>query len=137
MTPARRQDEGEWDALFDFLAEESVNMSEEEIRADLRSHRIDITAAVNRVKRAITAAQARQALQDAPERRRRLLARLRNIAAQPLEDARDHLREILDTLGASAVQEVYFNRLEAAATDDDIRSLIEDLNALQIFDDED
>ncbi len=136
MIASERRDDAAWDALFDFLAEEVVAMNEDEIRAELRSHRINVEPTVDRIKHALQAAQAREAMHKAPAQRKRLLEKLRELTVQPVEDARRNLRAFLHTLGPEPIQQVYFNRLESAATDEDIQSLVEDLAALDLLDDE-
>ena len=136
MTACDRRDDAAWDAFFDFIAEEAVEMNEDDIRAELRSHRINVEPAVDRIKHAVQAAQARQAMDKAPAQRTRLLRRLRELTVQPLEDARRDLRGFLQTLGTEKVHQLYYNRLDSAASDDDIQSLVEDLAALELFEDE-
>jgi len=137
MTPSEPHDNATWDALFDFLADEAGEMTQEEVRAELRSFRIDIAPTVDRIKHALQAAQARRAMKEAPARRARILERLRDVALQPIESARRDIRAILQAQRLSTVHKIYFNRLETAATEEDLRSLVEDLAALDLFDDED
>ena len=136
MTTSNPANDAAWDAFFDFLAEESGKMSNDEIRAELRSHRINVEPTVDRIKLALQAVQAREALHKAPAKRTRLLGRLRELAVQPLEDARRDLRALLQKLGPEPIEQVYFNRLESAATDEDLQTLVEDLAAIELLDDE-
>lgn len=137
MTPSEPHENASWDALFDFLADELGEMSEEEVRAELRSFRIRVDPTVHRIKHALQAAQAREAMERAPARRARLLDKLRIVALQPIENARRDIRALLQAQRLSTVHQVYFNRLESAASEEDLRSLVEDLAALDLFDDED
>ncbi|MCH8146682.1 MAG: hypothetical protein IH987_01635, partial [Planctomycetes bacterium] len=126
MTASEQRHDTAWDAFFDFLAEEVVEMNEDEIRSELRSHRINVGPTVDRIKLGLQAAKARQAMQEAPARRIHLLEKLRHLKIESVEDARRDLRAFLKSLGPEPIHELYFNRLESAATDEDIRSLIED-----------
>ncbi len=126
----------DWDALFDALADETTNLTPEEIRANLKAHQIDVSPAVGRVTKAIEAARARASLEAASARRQTFAARfeqLRQSAVRPLEGAKRQISEILDQCRRDAVPQAYFNRLQEATTEEDIRSLVEDLEGLSLL----
>jgi hypothetical protein len=137
MTPSEPNDNASWDPVFDFLADEVGEMNQEEIRAELRSFRINVDRTVHQIKHALQAAEAREAMEKAPIRRARILEKLRDVVLQPIEIARRDIRALLQAQRLSTVHQVYFNRLESAASEEDLRSLVEDLAALDLFDDED
>lgn len=124
------------DALFDALAEETTGLTPEEIRANLKAHQIDVSPAVNRINKAIEAARARASLQAASARRQTIAARfeqLRQAAVRPLEEAKRRISDVLDQYRRDAVPQAYFNRLQDATTEEDIRSLVEDLEGLNLL----
>ena len=127
----------EWDAFFDFLAEDAIESTPEEARANLKSHRIDVASAVSRVKRALESAQARASLSEAAARRQaitsRLIDRVRDAAMRPCVDAKIQLESILAQFQGDMVPQAYFNRLKEASTQADIQSLADDIEALDLF----
>lgn len=136
MTSPERFQQQDWDALFDALAEETTGLTAEEIRANLKAHRIDVSPAVERVKRAISTNRARAALDAASSERQQIAARfrqLRKAVTHPLEEAKRRVAEVLDQFQRNAVPQTYFNRLREATTDEDIRSLVEDLEGLELL----
>ncbi|MGD9691398.1 MAG: hypothetical protein AB7G17_00990 [Phycisphaerales bacterium] len=137
-TPGKFRPE-DWDALFDALAQETAGLTPEEIRANLKAHQIDVSQTVNKVTKLIEAARARAALQAASARRQTITARfeqIRQAAARPFEDAKRRISEVLDQYGRGTIPQAYFNRLQEANTEEDMRSLIEDLEGLDLLDDE-
>ncbi|MGD8450884.1 MAG: hypothetical protein PVJ57_03620 [Phycisphaerae bacterium] len=137
MTPSEEHENTSWDPVFDFLADEVDEMSQEEVRAELRSFRINVEPTVHQIKHALQVTEAREAMEKAPLRRARILEKLRDAVLQPIENARRDIRAFLQSQRLSTVHQVYFNRLESAASEEDLRSLVEDLAALDLFDDED
>lgn len=136
MTTPEKFHPQDWDALFDALAEETTSLTPEEIRTNLKAHQIDVSPAVGRVTKAIEAARARASLQAASARRQTIAVRfeqLRQAAVRPLEEAKRRISEVLDQYRRDAVPQAYFNRLQEATTEEDIRSLVEDLEGLNLL----
>ncbi len=129
----------DWDALFDALAEETTGLNPDEIRANLKAHQIDVSPAVGRVSKAIESARAMALLRAASVRRQTMAARLdqlRQATARPLEEAKRRITEVLAQYRRDAVPQAYFNRLQQASTEEDIRSLVEDLEAIDLLGEE-
>lgn len=122
-----------WDRFFDFVLACDKGLSRDEIRAELKRRGIDAAPAFARVKEALEAVKAREALQHAKIARSSALAKLRPVSAAPGQSLRSTLQELIGRLTGQQ-QAAYFHKLEKAATDNDLQSLLEDLHRLEDFD---
>jgi hypothetical protein len=131
MTNSNRpRDAREWDCLVDMLAEQSTELTQQEIRAELQRRGIDVTRTVLAIREAIARKHARLTLSSAPALRVSLLQRLQNRLAHSAELGRAELKRMITERLTGPVQKAYFNRLDSAASDDDLCSLLSDLAAL-------
>jgi hypothetical protein len=127
-----------WDQFFDFVFACDGDLSRSEVQAELSRRGIDVTKAVNKVQQALRTAQARAELAAASQSRPRLLERARSI---PLPDVTGGLvelkRRIAERFQAGQVQAAFFRKLEAADSTEDLRTLLEDAELLDVLTGED
>lgn len=121
-----------WDRFFDFVLACDKGLSRDEVQAELKRKGIDTAAAFARVKEALEAVKAREALAHAKIARSSSLAKLRPVKAAPGQSLRSTLQELIGQLTGQQ-QAAYFHKLEKAATDNDLQSLLEDLHHLENF----
>jgi hypothetical protein len=127
-----------WDSFFDFVFACDEDLSRSEVQAELTRRGIDVTKAVNKVQQALRTAKARAELEAARQSRPHLLDRVRSI---PLPDIAGGLAElkhrIAERFQAGQVQAAFFRKLEAAESEDDLRTLLEDAELLDALTGED
>ncbi|MBX3404528.1 MAG: hypothetical protein KF699_14045 [Phycisphaeraceae bacterium] len=134
MAGLERFDNLAWDRFFDFVAPDVAQMSMSELDAELQRAGVDMTKAVASVRLALDARAAREKLARAREMRATITKKLCDYALGPMEDARQILHQMISTCAPQAQRGVLFRKLEQAATDDDVRSLLEDIQRLEQLD---
>jgi hypothetical protein len=107
MNGVERFDDSVWDRFFDFLYGEGPSAQEAQER--LRALGIDVTPAVRKVQDALQASRAR--------------ARF--------EAAREQLRDLMTRRFTGTALAAYVRKLEQAASDQDLRALLDDLRRLE------
>jgi len=121
-------------ALAEFLYEPDLDaLAPEEIRARLKETKTDVEVVRKRFETALAQAKGRIQLAKARERRESFMSRVGELRQQLTSDA--HVRERVRDF----VQEVFGGKSEAAvawrnferATDDDLRTMIDDLTLLE------
>ncbi|MGD0769924.1 MAG: hypothetical protein ABSB42_17200 [Tepidisphaeraceae bacterium] len=118
-----------WDRFFDFVFPCDEKLTRQEVQAELQRQGIDARPAIARVREALEARRAREALTFARESRSDLLTKAKNVSAPVGQALRETLRQIISRLSGSE-QAAYFHKLERAASEDDMQSLLEDLHRL-------
>ena len=131
MDGLERFDNQVWDRFFDFVAPDVAQMSTSELDAELQRAGIDPSKAIAQVKLALEAREAREKLAQARASRACITQKLLDCALGPVKDARRLLHEMISTCAPQAQRGVLFRRLEQAATDEDVRSLLEDIQRLE------
>jgi hypothetical protein len=130
-----------WDRFFDFICEGDEELSDDQVRDELRHRGIDVTRALSKVQQAVCAARARKELEAAKRSRPAILERLKRIRKRlpdvggTLDDVKRALASELQ--GRPQLQGTFFRKLEAAASEDDLRSLLEDSQLLDLLGKED
>jgi len=119
-----------WDKLFDFLFSCDVHTTDRDVQDDLREAGIDMKSAFARMQEMIEQARARERLAAAPQRRASLLERVKDTAASHITDLREAVRLLIERAAKGQEQAAYFHKLETTATDEDLRSLLHDLELL-------
>ena len=120
-------------ALAHFLHEPDTDeLTQKEIRADLSAAGVNMETVQKRYAAVLSEAKGRAVLATARDQRRSFGERMQELRARlpEMEDIRSHVREL--------VQEVFGERPEAAvawrnfeqATDEDLRTMLEDLTLL-------
>jgi hypothetical protein len=129
-----------WSRFLDFVFPDERSLSREEVQAELKRLRVDVHPSLEKLSRILQQAResegARGALVAAKKRRSSLLARLIGIEAASGSAIRETLKEMIVERLAGPEQAVYARKLENAASDEDLRSLLDDISRLQAFSEE-
>lgn len=129
MSGLERYSDDVWDRFFDHLCEEEP--TREEVEERLRASGIDIAPALKRVKLAIQASQARARLESARASRPGLLEKLRGVVSPHAEQLRGNLQDMISRNFEGTARLAYFRKLEEAASEEDLQSLLDDLHRLE------
>lgn len=136
MSDYKKFGDAAWDRFFEFLdLDEDRPMSD--VDDELSRRGIDATPTINKVLGAVRAAKAREALERARQERPRALERLANIPTPSTGSLRDRIKDLIAGRLAATTQAAYFRKLEQAATDDDLRSLLADVERLRTLEEDD
>lgn len=126
-----------WSRFFDFVFPDEENLTRDQIQAELRQQGIDLRGARTKLasvlKHAHESQEARATLEHAKQRRASLLAKLTGIQAPSGLTIRATLKRMITERLAGPQQAVYAHKLESAASDDDLKSLLEDISRLDAF----
>lgn len=128
----RRYSDEVWDRFFDFVLSCDKALPREEVQATLKRRGINTTTAFERVKEALKSREARAWLERARQARTSSLAKRRAVSRPAGQSLRATLQELIGQLTGQQ-QAAYFHKLEKAATDNDLQSLLEDLHHLDDF----
>ncbi len=134
MADLKRYSDPVWDRFFDFVFPDAELATREEVQQELRRLGLDVKRAVAKVQLALKSVQARADLEAARAQRSRLMEKIKQVVAPVAGGLREHLQTLIEGRLRGSVQAAYFRKLEHAATDDDLQSLLEDiyrLDALQ------
>ncbi|MBL8792468.1 MAG: hypothetical protein JNM56_01045 [Planctomycetia bacterium] len=130
MAGIERSGDDVWDRFFDFLyCEEDPPRTE--VQQQLRELGIDMQPALRKVRGALEARSARTRLEAARAERPSLAARFGQLLAPAAEQLRDKLHELIARRLSGTAQAAYFRKLEAAASNQDLQSLLDDLHRLE------
>jgi hypothetical protein len=121
--------------LFDFIYQDEKNMTRKEVQAELQHFNIDMRPAIAKLDMALNAFNERQKaqakLKTARETRLTLLEKLKHFKMPNLPDMRDELQQIITQNLNLSQQPVYFRKLEKAASEQDLKTLLEDILLLK------
>ena len=134
MGELERFDNQVWDRFFDFVTPDVEQMSSSEVDAALQRAGIDPTGAFVRVQQALDARKAREQLARARAARPSVIQKLKEIGSVPIENARQVLHEMISHRAPKSAHGVLFRKLEKAATDADIESILLDIQRLDQLD---
>src|SRR5262245_53007594 len=115
-----------WVRFFDLLFCDE-EPSREEVQEQLRTFGIDVTPALARVQQALRSSKARATLEAAKAARPSLVARIGRVAVPVAERLREKRREVITRRFSGSEQAAYFNKLQGAASDEDLQSLLDDM----------
>lgn len=125
--------------LLDFIYSDEESMTSKEVQAELQSLRIDMRPALSKLHMELQSFRQRQLAQETLELARRgRPAFLENLMALKVKlpefkAARDTLEALIAQHLPGPQQSVYSKKLESAASDDDLRSLLEDILRLAAY----
>jgi hypothetical protein len=131
MADLKKYPDPVWDRFFDFVFPDEEPATREEVQQELQRRGLDVRKAVAKVNLALKSVQARADLKGARARRPGLTEMLKEMVAPVAGGLRDHLRALIGGKFQGAAQAVYFRKLESAASDEDLQSLLEDLYRLE------
>jgi hypothetical protein len=119
-----------WDRLFDLLYACDESVSDAEVDADLLQAGIDMRPAFRRLSEIIEQRKAHLQLALARETRQSMMDKLRGVAGPKITDLRNGVREFIDRVFSGPEQVAHYHKLEKAATEEDLQSLMDDLTML-------
>jgi hypothetical protein len=132
MTDFTRYKIDVWDRFFEFVSAPVESLSREEVQQELRERRIDVSNAVKRVLQAVATHKARAALEAAKCQRLSTLSQLSAVVAPSVGNLRNRVQELIGSLQGEA-QAAYFRKLESAATEEDLKALVDDVERLKLL----
>lgn len=124
------------DRLLSFVYPDESSMTDEEIRAELKRLRINTQPAMDKITFALQKAekkeQAQKSLADAKEKRLKMLEIVQGIHTT-VSNTREEIRKwIMEHLSGS--QQALFCRKLEESSDEDLKSLVEDIQSLEELD---
>ena len=124
--------------LFDFIYPDEADMSRKEIQAELQRLNIDIRPVKRKFELALNShfqtQKAKGELKFAREKRLSLLAKIKQIKTPNLPTLRNELQELIAQHLSAPLQSMYWRKLEDAATDEDLQSILQDILLLESLD---
>jgi len=118
-----------WDRLFLLLYPCDESVTDEEVDADLSRLGLDMGPANRRLHKIVETHRARAQFAAAKNMRASLSERVRDVVAPKIDDLRASVKNLINTL-IGQEQLAYFHKLEAAASEEDLQSLMDDLEKL-------
>ena len=129
--------DGVWDTFFGFIFPDEENLTRDDVRTELHRLGIDLGPSLAKLQQALKRSheseEARATLDAARQRRPSILAKLTGIAAPSAATVKEALRRMIAERLSGSQQAVYARKLESAASDEDMRSLLEDMSRLDAF----
>ena len=122
-----------WDNLILLLYPIDETITDEEVDEELIRFGIDIEPAIARLHTMMEGYHARARLGKAKVIRETIGKRVNNIVAPHIENLRDGVKELIGKTVIGEEQLVYFHKLEGAASEDDLQSLMDDLEKLAMI----
>jgi hypothetical protein len=122
-----------WDTLFLLLFTCDENVTDEAVDANLKRAGIDMEPAYRRLHNMIEMHRARAQFAAAKETRESIGARIQNIVAPHLGDLRAGIQKLIGNTVSGQEQLAYFHKLEKAASEEDLQSLMDDLEKLAVI----
>jgi hypothetical protein len=119
-----------WDRLFDLLYTCEEAITDAEVDADLKQAGIDMRPAFRRLNEMIEQKKARLQFVQARQVRASMMDKLRDVVGPTVTDLRSGVREFINRVFSGSEQVAHFHKLDQAATDEDLRSLMDDLTKL-------
>lgn len=130
MSDLQRHDNRVWDFFFDLLYSCDETISDPEVDADLQRAGIDMRPAVSRLQRMIEQKKARARFTQARDLRTSMIDKVRDVVAPHVQNLRDGVSELIDRVFTGPELIAHHHKLEKAATDEDLQSLMDDLSRL-------
>lgn len=130
MSDLKRFGNDVWDRLFDLLYDCDEQGTNAEVKSRLQAAGIDMRPAYRRMHQMIAERKARAQLAGAAAVRQSMMQKLAGVIAPPVEDLRTGIRNLIDQAFTGTAQVAHYQKLENAASEEDLRSLLEDLTKL-------
>jgi len=131
MSDLKARPDAAWERFFEYLYPCNKEAKRAEVQEDLNRLGIDVRKAVDRVQKALAVAKGKAELADAHARRLSATARLGQVTPPATQGLRDRLQALIEGKFQGTERAAYFHKLEAAATDEDLQSLLEDIHRLE------
>jgi hypothetical protein len=130
MSDQQRRNNYVWDRFITFLYPFDETVTDAEIDADLKRLKIDMAPAVRKLHQMIETHRAKAQFAAAKETRRLFAERIRDVIAPKIDDVRGGIRQFIGRMLSGSEQLAYFHKLEGAASEEDLQSLMDDLEKL-------
>jgi len=134
MKNPERFDEKTWRKVFAFLRPDESSMTNQDVEEELRNLGMDTSAGLAKLERGMKllaeTRAAREALEAARKQRPSLLAVLESVRASLGTLTKDRLHQIIAEQFSGTTQAAFFRKLESAASEDDLVSLLDDMSKL-------
>lgn len=130
MSELQAHNEKVWDRLFELLYARDESVSDAEVDADLQQAGIDMRPAFHRLSEMIEQRKARLQFAQARETRQSMMDKLRGVVGPKVTDLRNGVHEFIDRVFSGPEQVAHYHKLEKAATEEDLQSLMDDLTRL-------
>jgi DNA polymerase III delta prime subunit len=126
------------DKLLSFIYPDESNMTDEEIQAELQRLKIDMRPAIEKLNMALNFCNQKQKAQAelniAREKRPALINKLKQIKMPSFIDLRDEIQKRIAQHLSAPQQATYFRKLEEGASEQDLKTLLEDILLLESLD---
>jgi hypothetical protein len=119
-----------WDRLFDLFYTCDDSVSDAEVDAELKQAGLEMRPAFRRMSEMIEQRRARQQFAQASERRQSMIDKIQGVVAPKVTDLRNGVRDFIDRVFSGPEQVAHYHKLEKAATEEDLQSLMDDLTRL-------
>ena len=140
MKDPERFDVRTWRKFFVFLLPDEKNMTHQEVEAELQHLGIDTRPGLAKVQQALkrmaATHEARTALEAARKQRPSLLARLGGVASAVGSLTKENLQQVIMERFSGTAQAAFFRKLESAASEEDLKSLLDDMTKLDALTEE-
>jgi hypothetical protein len=118
-----------WDRFFDFVYENDEGLTDTQVDDELRRRGIDVTRAFGSIQQTLQSSKARTELEAAKQSRPSVLRQLKGITRTSVGAALDELRILITGNSGGRIQ-ASFRKLESTASEEDVRSLLDDIHRL-------
>lgn len=137
MSDLRKYGDKVWDRFFQHVLPPVTSATPmAEVDAELALLGVDMAPAMSKVRKAVDASRARARLASANAERPRALEKLLKLVTAAPDALRESLRGLIEQRFVGTAQAAYFRKLEGAASEEDLRSLLEDLERLATLSEE-
>jgi hypothetical protein len=119
-----------WDRLFGMLYACDENVTDAEVDADLQQAGVDMRPAFRRLHDLIEQKKARQQFAQARQTRQSMMDKVYGVVGPNVTELRDGVREFIERVFSGPEQVAHYHKLEKAATEEDLQSLMDDLSRL-------
>jgi len=135
MKSINEYDDHVWSRFFDFVFPDERDLTQEQVQADLRDSGVDMRPALSKLQRMLQrdreSRDARAALESARKSRSSILAKLMGFDVPPGPVIREKIKDMIRNRLTGTQQAVYARKLEDVASDEDLKSLLEDFSRLE------
>ncbi len=129
-------DDRVWERLLEFVFPNEKKLSRKEVQSELQKLSIDVRPALEKIQIALQNSQktacAKANLESAKKKRPSYLAKLNNIKIPTFSDFQEKI-EIIKERFAGLKPTVYYRKLESSESEEDIKTLLEDISRLEEF----
>lgn len=130
MADLSKYDDTVWDRYFSFVSSDEDAMAPSDVKAILQSLGIDVRPSISQITQAIQAQIQRTQLERAKRIRPSLTRDILSISASLRDTAMKDLKELISSIASVSQQAILFRSLEDAHNEEDIRSLLDDIERL-------